>query len=74
MPDEIMEELWRVKDEIAREHDYDFRKLAETLRRHEHMNPERVVFSIAKRKTAATSGEPSEAKNPALTSPESPLE
>ena len=31
MPDEIIEELWRIKDDIAREHGYDVRKLAEYL-------------------------------------------
>ena len=32
MVDEVLEELWRVKDEIAREHDYDVRRLAESLK------------------------------------------
>lgn len=32
MPDEIIEELWSVKDSIAREHDYDLSKLAAYLR------------------------------------------
>ena len=31
MPDEIIEELWGIKDNIAREHDYDLRKLAAYL-------------------------------------------
>ena len=31
MPDEIIEELWRIKDEIAREHGYDTRKIVEYL-------------------------------------------
>ena len=31
MPDEIIEELWRAKDAIAREHDHDVRKLAAYL-------------------------------------------
>ncbi len=70
MPDEIMEELWRIKDEIAREHDYDFRKLAETLRRHEQTHPERVVFAIADCKPLASNCPPSEDRNPALTTPE----
>lgn len=32
MADEIIEELWRIKDEIAREHGYNFRRLGEHLR------------------------------------------
>lgn len=32
MADEIIEELWRVKDEIAREHGYDIRRLGAHLR------------------------------------------
>ncbi|MCF6286311.1 MAG: hypothetical protein L3K26_14140 [Candidatus Hydrogenedentes bacterium] len=35
MPDEIIEELWRIKDAIAQEHNYDFRRLAATLKKHE---------------------------------------
>ena len=31
MPDEIIEELWSIKDGIAREHGYDLRKLAAYL-------------------------------------------
>lgn len=33
MSDEIIEELWRVKDSIAREHGNDVRKIAEYLQR-----------------------------------------
>ena len=32
MVDEIIEELWRVKDEIAREYGYDIHRLLEYLR------------------------------------------
>ena len=31
MPDEIIEELWKIKDSIAREHNYDIRALAAHL-------------------------------------------
>ena len=31
MPDEIIEELWRIKDDMAREHGNDVRKLATYL-------------------------------------------
>ena len=37
MPDEIIEELWKIKDTIAREHDNDLRKLAAYL---QHAYPE----------------------------------
>ncbi len=33
MPDEVIEELWRIKDGIAREHGNDVRKLAAHLQR-----------------------------------------
>ncbi len=42
-PDEIMEELWQIKDDIAREHGYDIRRLATHLRRVEQAYHERVV-------------------------------
>ena len=32
MADEIIEELWRIKDEIAREHNYDLAALVAHLR------------------------------------------
>lgn len=31
MPDEVLEELWEIKDNMAREHDNDVRKLADYL-------------------------------------------
>jgi hypothetical protein len=39
-PDQILEETWRVKDELARESDYDIRKLFENLRAYERAHPE----------------------------------
>lgn len=41
--DEILAELRRHKEEIAAEHDFDVRKLAEALRLKEKQHPERVV-------------------------------
>ena len=35
MPDEIIKELWRVKDDLAREHGYDVRALAAYLQEKE---------------------------------------
>ena len=51
MSDEIIEELWRIKDSIAREHGNDVRKLAAYLRdgkRREHFSrsPRRSVADM----------------------------
>ena len=35
MADEIIEELWRIKDDVAREHGYDIDRLAAYFRRRE---------------------------------------
>lgn len=43
MSDEIIEELWRIKDEIAREHGYDIESLAAYLQRKERTERRRVV-------------------------------
>ena len=39
MPDEIIEELWSIKDGMAREHGYDVRKLAAYLQGLSQPNP-----------------------------------
>jgi len=43
MKDEVISALWKVKDEISREHDYDLERLAVAVRRREQEHPERVV-------------------------------
>ncbi|MBF0275118.1 MAG: hypothetical protein HQK84_07790 [Nitrospinae bacterium] len=43
MKDEIIEELWKVKDEIAKEHNYDIDKLVETLREREKTEKRKIV-------------------------------
>lgn len=43
MPDEIIEELWRIKDGIAREHGYDVRRLAAYLQSGKRAERERTV-------------------------------
>lgn len=35
MSDEIINELWRVKDAIAEEHEFDYQRLLVTLRKYE---------------------------------------
>jgi hypothetical protein len=46
-PDPILEEVWRVKDELAREAGYDLHRMCENLRRWEaeHPHPGPVVRS-----------------------------
>jgi hypothetical protein len=36
----ILEEVWRIKDELARDCDYDIRKLFENLRAYERARPD----------------------------------
>ncbi|MGE5295719.1 MAG: hypothetical protein ACM3VT_12900 [Solirubrobacterales bacterium] len=43
MKDEIIEEVWKAKDEIARECGYDLNKLAERLRKAQDQEKRRVV-------------------------------
>jgi hypothetical protein len=44
-PDPILEELWKIKDDLAREAGYDTRRFLENLRQWEaeHPHPGRVV-------------------------------
>jgi len=43
MNDEVIEELWRVKDAIAKEHNYDIHLLSERIRNRERLADEQVV-------------------------------
>ncbi len=43
MPDEIIKELWQIKDSIAREHGYDVKKLVAHLRKRERLAGQRIV-------------------------------
>jgi len=43
MKNPILEELWKVKDEIARECDYDLNKLADHLRRRQKEGKHKIV-------------------------------
>ena len=43
MPDEIIKELWRIKDSIAREHGYDVEALVAHLQTKERSENRRVV-------------------------------
>ena len=43
MKDEVIDELWQVKDSIAKEHNYDVRLLSERIRHRERLADEQVV-------------------------------
>ena len=52
MPDELIEELWRIKDGMAREHGYDVDALVAHLRARERAESRRVVDLRAAREAA----------------------
>ncbi len=60
MSDEIIEELWKIKDGIAREHGYDIERLATDLQSRTRDKGARVVDLRALREAAkqGTSDEP----------------
>ena len=41
MPDEMIEEVWRIKDELAREHGYDVDRLGAYFRERERQRAQR---------------------------------
>lgn len=43
MSDEVIEELWQIKDDMASEHGYDLRRLAADLRHRQTEDGRRVV-------------------------------
>jgi hypothetical protein len=43
MKDEIITELWRIKDELAREANYDIHALCQKLREEENVSREKIV-------------------------------
>ena len=62
MSDEIIEELWRIKDDMGREHGYDVARLAADLQRRQREEGHRVVDLRASRKN--TAHDPSENRDP----------
>lgn len=52
MADEIIEELWKIKDSIAREHGFDVESLVAQLRARKTPEGERVVDLRAARRAA----------------------
>ena len=47
--DAIIDELQRAREDIGKEHDFDVRRIAATIRRREDQNPEGVVRESPKR-------------------------
>jgi hypothetical protein len=43
MKDEIIQQVWKAKDELAARHDHDVRRMAEYLRRKEQVSGHAVV-------------------------------
>ena len=56
MADEIIEEVWRIKDEIAREHGYDVGRLGAYFRRLGRERAQREEDGAAARGRTATEG------------------
>jgi hypothetical protein len=63
MPDEIIEELWEIKDSIARQHGYDIEALVAQLHTRKRQEGERVVDLRAVRGAAEQSA-PADAGKP----------
>ena len=55
MSDEIIQELWRIKDELARESQYDVHVLCQKLREQQAASRERVVDRSAESASSAVS-------------------
>ena len=53
MSDEVIEELWRIKDDMGREHGYDVARLAADLQSKQREEGQRVVDLRAVRKDDA---------------------
>lgn len=63
MSDEIIKELWQIKDSIAREHGYDIETLVAHLRTKKRPEGQQVVDQRAMR-GAAEQGDPADADKP----------
>jgi hypothetical protein len=55
MADEIIKELWQIKDRIAYEHSYDLDALVAYLRSRKHIGTYRIVDLRAMKETAEQS-------------------
>ena len=54
MPDEIIKELWKIKDDIARKHGYDIRALVAHLQSKKRAKGQQVVDLHSLRQDAET--------------------
>lgn len=63
MPDEIIEELWEIKDNIAREYDYDVEALVAHLQTRKRTEGRRVV-DLASMTKIGEQGASTDANNP----------
>ncbi len=54
MPDEIIKELWQIKDSVAREHDYNIRALVAHLQSKKRGKGQHVVDLGSLRQAAET--------------------
>ena len=59
MADEIIEELWKVKDSIAREHGYDIERIVAHFRKKKRPTSQHVV-DLSVRKGNAGRGDPAD--------------
>ncbi|HMO49696.1 MAG TPA: hypothetical protein PKA21_01050 [Kiritimatiellia bacterium] len=56
MKDEILKEVWKIKDDLAGQHNYDVRRLAESLKAKEGASGH-VIFDLhAREKRRRTNG------------------
>lgn len=62
MSDEVIEELWRIKDDMGREHGYNVARLAADLQNKQREEGQRVVDLRALRENGAH--HPSENRDP----------
>lgn len=62
MADEIIEELWEIKDSIARQHGYEVEALVAHLHARKRLEGQRVVDLHAMRKTTEQDPPPDAAK------------
>ena len=53
MKNEILEEIWKVKDEIAQEHDFNIDSIAKNLMKREKKHIKKIVNYSKKAKKAA---------------------
>ena len=73
-PDPILEEVWRIKDDLAREAGYDIHQMCENLRRWEaeHPHPGRVIHTAEELRQLAAEEERNAAAGAGLALKEEP--